>query len=336
MPPTILLLDDDTQFRSSVIPALEAFGLRVLSATKGSIARAQLEEEEPSMLIVDGLLPDVNGIEWIEALRADGNQTPIIFVSAFYRDLNTFKHLTHNLGVLKVFHKPVAVDRFAREVASAVSVPMSAAPKLEEPEPGVLYPEESSEPGVDPEKARSSYVSLLPIAADNLTGAIRKVHAETERSSVVADALRQAHELHGAAETHGLDEISQAAGRIEAELLPGPDVDDDDGAPKPRPRKAPRPTIPRQERLRPMVSSPSPAPSPPAPRPPTASSTPIRWSASAGSRSCAASTGRSARAGRSRRGRRWTRSSWPAPPSGMRRCTTSTNCTARTCALATR
>jgi diguanylate cyclase (GGDEF)-like protein len=216
--PTILLLDDDTQFRSSVIPALEAFGLRVLSATKGSIARAQLEEEEPSMLIVDGLLPDVNGIQWIEALRADGFETPIVFVSAFYRDLNTFKHLTNKLGVLKVFHKPVAVDRFAREVANAVSVPMSAAPPIEEPEPGVLYPEESSEPGVDPEKARSSYVSLLPIAADNLTGAIRKVHAETERGSVVAEALRQAHELHGAAETHGLEEISEAAGRIEAEL----------------------------------------------------------------------------------------------------------------------
>ena len=90
MPPTILLLDDDTQFRTSVTPALEAFGLRVLSATKGSIARALIDEEEPSLLVVDGLLPDTNGIAWIEALRADGFQTPIIFVSAFYRDLTTF------------------------------------------------------------------------------------------------------------------------------------------------------------------------------------------------------------------------------------------------------
>ena len=57
MPPTVLLLDDDTQFRSSVTPALEAFGLRVLNATKGSIARALLEEEEPSLLIVDGPTP---------------------------------------------------------------------------------------------------------------------------------------------------------------------------------------------------------------------------------------------------------------------------------------
>lgn len=222
MTPTILLLDDDTQFRTSVTPALEAFGLRVLSASKGSIARALIDEEEPSLLVVDGLLPDTNGIAWIENLRADGFHTPIIFVSAFYRDLTTFKHLTGKLSVLKVFHKPVVVDRFAREVANAVSAPTSLTPAANlaggELEDKVLYPEEGSEPGVDPEKAKSSYVSLLPIAADNLTGAIRRVHAEGERSSVVAEALRQAHDLHGGADTHGLAEISSAAGRIETQL----------------------------------------------------------------------------------------------------------------------
>ncbi len=222
MTPTILLLDDDTQFRTSVTPALEAFGLRVLSATKGSIARALIGEEEPSLLVVDGLLPDTNGIAWIEELRADGYRTPIIFVSAFYRDLTTFKHLTGNLGVFKVFHKPIAVDRFAREVASAVSAPMSLTPganlPVDDQEDKVLYPEEGSEPGVDPVKAKTSYVSLLPIAADNLTGAIRRVHAEGERTSVVAEALRQAHDLHGGAETHGFSEISDAARRIESQL----------------------------------------------------------------------------------------------------------------------
>jgi diguanylate cyclase (GGDEF)-like protein len=222
VPPTILLLDDDTQFRASVTPALEAFGLRVLSATKGSIARALIEEEEPSLIVVDGLLPDTNGIVWIEGLRAEGYKTPIIFVSAFYRDLTTFKHLTGKLQVLKVLHKPVAIDRFAREIASAVSAPVSLTPAANlggsDPEDRVIYPEDGSEPGVDPEKARNSYVSLLPIAADNLTGAIRRVHAEGERSSIVAEALRQAHDLHGGAETHGFLEISEAAGRIEAEL----------------------------------------------------------------------------------------------------------------------
>jgi DNA-binding response OmpR family regulator/GGDEF domain-containing protein/HPt (histidine-containing phosphotransfer) domain-containing protein len=222
VPPTVLLLDDDTQFRSSVTPALEAFGLRVLNATKGSIARALLEEEEPSLLIVDGLLPDTNGIVWIERLRDDGINIPIIFVSAFYRDLTTFKHLTSDLDVIKVFHKPVAVERFAREVANAVSAPMSLTPaanrRADDPADRVLFPDEDSEPGVDAEKAKQSYTSLLPIAADNLTGAIRRVHSDADRTSVVAEALRQAHDLHGAAQTHGFAEISEAVGRIETQL----------------------------------------------------------------------------------------------------------------------
>jgi diguanylate cyclase (GGDEF)-like protein len=224
--PTVLLLDDDAQFRSGVTPALEALGLRVLSATKGSIARALIAEEEPSLIVIDGLLPDTNGIAWIEELRADGYHTPIIFVSAFYRDLATFKYLTRDLEVTRVFHKPVAIDRFAKEAANAVSAPMSLAPpasELKAREPAeaddeVMYPEEPSEPGVDAQRMRESYVSLLPIAADNLTGAIRRVHSEGERTSVIAEALRQAHDLQGAAQTHGLVEISEAAARIEEEL----------------------------------------------------------------------------------------------------------------------
>lgn len=192
-----------------------------MHATKGSTARALIQDEEPSLLIVDGLLPDTNGIVWIEDLRADGFQTPIIFVSAFYRDLATFKHLTNKLGVIKVFHKPVAVDRFAREVAHAVSAPMSLTPAAnrlaEDPAEWVLFPDEA-ETEVDAQKARESYKSLLPIAADNLTGAVRRVHAETERTSVVAEALRQAHDLQDAAQAHGFSEISEAASRIENEL----------------------------------------------------------------------------------------------------------------------
>ncbi|MGB5811976.1 MAG: response regulator, partial [Polyangiales bacterium] len=219
MPQTVLLLDDDTQFRSSVTPALEAFGLRVLHATKGSIAMALIEEDEPALLVVDGLLPDANGIVWIEDLRQAGFRTPVIFVSAFYRDLATFKHLTRELEVLKVFHKPVAVDRFAREVAAALSAPVSLTPAEPRPsddqEEKTLFPEETNTA-----KAAdgASFSTLLPIAADNLTGAIRRVHAQAERTSLVAEALRQAHSLHGGAVTHGFAEISEAASRIEDQL----------------------------------------------------------------------------------------------------------------------
>lgn len=227
VPRTVLLLDDDAQFRASVTPALEAFGLRVLSATKGSVARAMLEAEEPSLLVVDGLLPDTNGILWIEELRNDGFRTPIIFVSAFYRDLATFKHLTRDLEVLKVIHKPVSVDRFAREVASTVAPPSFAPSQSDRPgaaddwddEETLLYPgDPSAQAKRDHERLRQSYQSILPVAADNLTGIVHQVQVQPERSSLLSEALRQANDLHGTAGSYGLSEISEAAAEIESLL----------------------------------------------------------------------------------------------------------------------
>ena len=157
---TVLLLDDDAQFRNSVTPALEALGLRVLNATKGSVAREMIDDAEPTLLIVDGLLPDINGIIWLEELRADNFRTPVIFVSAFYRDLATFRHLTQDLDVVKVFHKPVIMDRFSREVANVLSsledreAQDEAAPAPQDEQDlsdRILFPEDPSEPGVDPE-----------------------------------------------------------------------------------------------------------------------------------------------------------------------------------------
>ena len=223
---TVLLLDDDAQFRASVTPALEALGMRVLTATKGSIARTLVEDDEPSLLVVDGLLPDTNGIAWIEELRRDGFDTPIVFVSAFYRDLPTFRHLTQVLDVKKVYHKPVTVDRFARALASVVA---SQPPRARVPSPvpkdsgddsveEVVYPEQAAEASADPDEARESYVSRLPVVADKLTGAVRRVHSEATRTSLVSEALRQAHALHGSASQHGFSDVSDAAARIEGEL----------------------------------------------------------------------------------------------------------------------
>ena len=218
---TVLLLDDDAQFRASVTPALEACGLRVISASKGSIARALLEEEEPSLLVVDGLLPDTNGIVWIQELRNAGFRTPVIFVSAFYRDLATFRHLTRDLDVLKVFHKPVAVDRFAREVANTIVPPKSvstiAAEDADDDE-RVVFPEEPGDGGRDVGSLKQSYRSILPIAADNLSGVIQQVQVEPDRVSLVSEALRQAHDLHGTAGNYGFVEISTAAASIESQL----------------------------------------------------------------------------------------------------------------------
>lgn len=229
-PPTVLLLDDDAQFRASLIPALEAHGLEVISANKGRMARSLVEEKKPDLLIVDGLLPDMNGIEWIESVRRDGVDTPILFVSAFYRDLQTFRHLTRDLKVTNVFHKPLAVSRFAREVAELITeghdhaVPLARPKSDEEIPPGddmedVIFLEDDEAPRVPQvSEVKAEYARQLPSIAQDLSDSLYRMRDDSSRPSIVSDALRKAHDVHGTAGSYGYKNVSKAAGWIESEL----------------------------------------------------------------------------------------------------------------------
>ncbi|MEM1413949.1 MAG: response regulator, partial [Myxococcota bacterium] len=113
---TVLLLDDDAAFRSAVREPLEARDIEVVEAIKGRDAYRLIDEVEPSALIVDGLLPDTNGVKWLETVRRGGIDVPAIFVSAFYRDLDSYKKLKA-LGVDSVLHKPLDPEELAKKVA---------------------------------------------------------------------------------------------------------------------------------------------------------------------------------------------------------------------------
>ena len=95
----ILLLDDDNEFRALLGAVLSARGFRVLEAASAQAATTVLLTESPDLVIVDGLLPDLPGVEWIESIRQRGAETLIVYLSAFWRDLETFQRLTQELGV---------------------------------------------------------------------------------------------------------------------------------------------------------------------------------------------------------------------------------------------
>ena len=234
---TVLLLDDDANFRASVTPSLEAHGLRVVVATKASSATELLEKERPVLAVVDGLLPDVNGIQWIEQTRESGHNLMIFFVSAFFRDLTTFKHLTQDLRVNKVFYKPIAVERFAKAVAEALAVtegsgvlnlplrPDFISPLNEnvvELAPAtrvsdLVFPD-APITGADLEKLRNDYTQALPMMTEELVQAVHRVREDHERISWIRDALRRSHDIHGTAGSYELDEISSAAAKIEEQI----------------------------------------------------------------------------------------------------------------------
>lgn len=113
---TVLVLDDDLEFSNRIVAReLESREFRVLVAGKIKEARSLLAKEHPDLLIVDGLLPDGNGMDFIAELRGGGATTPIIFVSAFWKDMETHRRLTA-LGNVQVMRKPLSVTDLGNRV----------------------------------------------------------------------------------------------------------------------------------------------------------------------------------------------------------------------------
>ena len=116
----VLVVDDDAYFRALVKNLLSERGHEVVEAHTGKAATAALASTRPDMVIVDGLLPDTDGMQWMSARRQAGDRTPFVFVSAYWKDFDSFKKLTAQLGVAMVLHKPIAQATFCDQIEAAL------------------------------------------------------------------------------------------------------------------------------------------------------------------------------------------------------------------------
>ncbi|UOX90585.1 response regulator transcription factor [Amycolatopsis sp. FBCC-B4732] len=82
MPHRVLLADDDRAIRESLVRALELERYDVTEVTDGVSALATARREEFDVLIVDVMMPGVDGLGVCRVLRAEGDQTPILMLTA--------------------------------------------------------------------------------------------------------------------------------------------------------------------------------------------------------------------------------------------------------------
>ena len=85
----ILLVEDEDLIREMVVIALEEEGYEVHTATNGRAALSMLQNSDrlaakftPDLIILDLMLPEVNGLDICRLLRYQGDVTPILVVSA--------------------------------------------------------------------------------------------------------------------------------------------------------------------------------------------------------------------------------------------------------------
>ena len=79
----VLLIDDHDALRQSLSYALGMYGYRVVAAPCLREARERLAEDVPDAVVVDVLLPDGNGVEFLREVRAQHSELPVVLISGF-------------------------------------------------------------------------------------------------------------------------------------------------------------------------------------------------------------------------------------------------------------
>src|ERR1700686_3051848 len=78
---TILIVDEEPAARYGLRRALEA-KYRIAEADSAEAAREALPREQPDLVLLDVVLPGQNGIELLRWMREQGNEVPVLMISA--------------------------------------------------------------------------------------------------------------------------------------------------------------------------------------------------------------------------------------------------------------
>jgi DNA-binding response OmpR family regulator len=82
LPGTVLIVDDDAVLRRSLARALRLAGFRADVAEGGHDALARIARIRPDVVVLDVSMPDLSGTEVCRRLRRDGNEVPVVMLSA--------------------------------------------------------------------------------------------------------------------------------------------------------------------------------------------------------------------------------------------------------------
>jgi CheY-like chemotaxis protein len=196
---TVLLIDDDVYFRRLLAPLLEAKGYRVLEAGRAADADRVLGGQHVDLLVLDGLLPDGDGVAWLEKQRRAGHNQPALFCSAFRRNLRDEQRL--KTAGAQPLRKPIEPSA----VLDAIDLALDRSPAKNSAEQRIL-------------ELRAEYAAVLPGKLAELRAALHAVRVHPSDDSRYTTALRIAHRISGTSGSYGFIKLGEACAQIEEQL----------------------------------------------------------------------------------------------------------------------
>ena len=117
---SILVIEDDASVRSLLQKALSAKGYAVQLVADGLEALTTLETVRPDLMIVDIMMPRLDGMTFVKAIKGNErtNSVPVIFLTAKNDPSSMIAGI--NLGAKYYVTKPFALDELLSKVAKAL------------------------------------------------------------------------------------------------------------------------------------------------------------------------------------------------------------------------
>jgi len=116
--PKVLVVDDEPNIRELVEVALKFHGCAVAVSASGKDALHQVGAYDPDLMILDVMLPDMDGFEVCRTLRSEGNEVPVIFLTARDTTSDTIRGLT--LGGDDYVTKPFSLEELTARIRAVL------------------------------------------------------------------------------------------------------------------------------------------------------------------------------------------------------------------------
>ncbi|TNY37503.1 DNA-binding response regulator [Thermomonospora catenispora] len=117
-PRRVLVVDDEPDIRDLVQVALRFHGFAPVATATGAEALRLAEQERPDLMVLDVMLPDLDGFEVCRRLRAAGRDVPVIFLTARDTPSDTVTGLT--LGGDDYVTKPFSIEALVARIRAVL------------------------------------------------------------------------------------------------------------------------------------------------------------------------------------------------------------------------
>jgi len=116
----LLVVDDDLHMRMMLEAVLESEGYSVVLAESGPEALAIMKEEQPSLVLLDYMMPGMNGLDVLREIKKNHAQTDVIIVTGHGNEKLSIEML--NSGASDYIQKPFTMDQLLSSIKRVLSV----------------------------------------------------------------------------------------------------------------------------------------------------------------------------------------------------------------------